>query len=379
MGAGGSELSSGGYGAPSDEVTRRTMRLELRRAVAWGVIETAGQTFAVLIAVRHFETATWVKSILVGSFHAGLLASIFVVPFLHLLHRPPARLASVITAISGMGFLVAAVFPDSVATYVSGMCVGFFFISLQTPLLTQMYRENYPDHVRGRLFSVTMIVRAGAAIAFSQAAGWMLGVRMGWFPVVVGAFALAAFYGAYCLRRVPVAGEMGRREVKVWDGFRWVKRDGRFRLVLLSLMFMGIAIHMSLAVAVEYLANPRHGLAFTAPQVALLTTALPAAFRLATTFFWGTLFDRMNFFVLRAVLNVFFVAGMLFFFLGESIWVIGVGAALNGVARGRRRNRLDFMGDQARAGQPGGGVYVGAHLFDGVPRNRGAVPGIHVD
>lgn len=67
-------------------------------------------------------------------------------------------------------------------------------------------------------------------------------------------------------------------------------------------------------------------------DVALLTAVVPNAVRLATTHYWGVLFDRMNFFLMRMLLNTALAAAMLLFFTAGSWagWLIS--ALIHGMA-----------------------------------------------
>jgi MFS family permease len=104
-------------------------------------------------------------------------------------------------------------------------------------------------------------------------------------------------------------------------------------------MLMGFANLMILPLRVEYLANPRHGVTWdgrllTTAQIALLIGVIPNLARLAVSPVWGWLFDRMNFFVLRILLNAGFALGMLSFFGGNHIGWLVAGAVIYGVSNG---------------------------------------------
>ena len=66
---------------PSPQTVRRTFGLETVRSVAVGVQETAFQTFAILIALKHFESGPAVKSLILASQAVGLIGSLFIIPW----------------------------------------------------------------------------------------------------------------------------------------------------------------------------------------------------------------------------------------------------------------------------------------------------------
>ena len=81
---------------------------------------------------------------------------------------------------------------------------------------------------------------------------------------------------------------------------------------------MGFANLMMLPLRVEYLANPRYELALRPDMIALLTGVVPNLARLVMSPVWGWLFDRMNFFVMRIVLNLGFALGIISFFASDT-------------------------------------------------------------
>jgi MFS family permease len=113
---------------------------------------------------------------------------------------------------------------------------------------------------------------------------------------------------------------------------RFVRVDVLFRRVLISWMIMGFANLMMLPLRVEYLANPTYGWEFTAGRIALLTIVVPNLARLVLSPLWGYLFDRMNFFVLRCLLNLGFAIGIVSFFIGDTWTGMAVGAVIFGAS-----------------------------------------------
>lgn len=85
------------------------------------------------------------------------------------------------------------------------------------------------------------------------------------------------------------------------------------------------------ALRVEYLSNPAHGLLLTATTIAIYTGVLPDVMRLITTPIWGKLFDRMDFFILRIVLNCVFASSYLMFYTGTHTFGLITGALIYGL------------------------------------------------
>ncbi len=319
------------------QVTRRTFRLEMWRAVPTGVLETVVTTFGLLIAVQYFEASVLMKAVLRSSPSLGLVASLFLLPFLLRLPWGLPRVAALLHFTGALGFLVAMASGDSAHGFIFGMSLGLFSYAVQVPLLTQIYNDNYPPHDRGRLFSLTTLARAGAAMSFSYLGGRLLGHELSWFPLVLSAFAVCGCLSAALISRVPGKRPSRRRRrlrKPTFTSMRWIKRDPAFRRLLASWMLLGLGNLMAMAIYVDYLADPFYGNPQSAATVALMTGVIPLAGKLLFIYHWGIWFDRLNFYTVRVLLNSLVALAILLFFIADSLWVKGIGMFLHGVALG---------------------------------------------
>tara|TARA_R110002096_G_scaffold122929_3_gene266092 strand:+ start:1799 stop:2947 length:1149 start_codon:yes stop_codon:yes gene_type:complete len=304
------------------------------RAASSGILETALLTFALLIAIEAFESGNTIKAFLLASPPIGLIATLFVVPLMRRLKRTVTRMAMEINLVGACGFFVAATFSNSIWCYAIGLSLGFVCSSLQIPLHTHWLRSNYPAKDRGRLFGGASFVRAVSSMIFGLLGGWMLERDFTSYPTLIAIFGCCMLFSAFAISRLPVPSYAPAATPGLFQAMKWIRIDRRFRWVLISAMAMGFGVLTSAALRVDYVANPEFGLDFSETRVALLTSTLPALMRILTTFFWGIMFDRINFIVLRIVLNIFFGLSLFLYFWTEQFWVIAIGAALAGVARG---------------------------------------------
>jgi hypothetical protein len=200
------------------------------------------------------------------------------------------------------------------------------------PLVTQIYQDNYPETSRGRYFSRTFMIRILSAAAFSWVGGVVLAADIHHFRALLAAFALAMAASAWFLRAIPSAPLHTSGDRHPLRAFRSLREDRIFRVTLVSWMFMGFANLVMLPLRVEYLANPRYGLALDATRIALLTGVIPNLARLVMTPIWGRLFDRANFFVLRMCLNLGFALGIVSFFTTSSMVGLWLSAITFGIS-----------------------------------------------
>ncbi len=313
-------------------LTRRTYRYELLRAISQGVIETGPTTFLLLIAVQAFAAEPMTKALVAAGGSVGLLLTPVTVSVVSRIRWTTSRAAASLAGFGGVCFLVAALAP-TLPVFVAASILASAAGASVIPLYTQMYQENYPTAERGRRFAASVMVRVAVAALFSWLAGRALSGRIEDFPGLLGVYAAAFVFSAFCLGRCPtrvLVEDDGSRHP--FRALRHVRDDRLFRITLISWMFMGLGNLLMLPLRVEYLANPRYGLELPAETIALLTGTVPCAMRLLLAPIWGRLFDRMNFFLLRIVLNLGFMAGIVAFFVGETMpWLI-VGSVVFGFA-----------------------------------------------
>jgi len=316
------------------ETTRRTFRNELWRSLPVGVLDTLVTTFGMLIAVRVFHMESLSKSVFIASTSGGLMMSLFVVPLLLRSQGTIANTAAKVQLAGGAFMALSAAFPSSGWLFVAGLSIGLFCMAMQIPLLTQLYRANYPEHSRGRLFSITGTARAAAAMAFGLFGGWLLTRDLQNYRWILLLFALSAITSGLLTYRLPatVWQPPSAASGSLWTSLRWIKLDRDFRTLLMSWMMMGIGNLIAAALFVEYLANPRHGINLPEKDIAWIVGVVPVIFRILFSYPWGLLYDRVHFFVIRASLNVFFAAAVFIFYYFQGHWAWTIGMALFGIA-----------------------------------------------
>ena len=237
--------------------TQRTYRYELCRAASAGVLETAGTTFLLLIALRWFGAGSWPKAFVAAGGSVGLLLSPLVVGLVNRSGIETSRAASRILAFGAAMFVIAAAFP-SLPIFVICSAAAMATSSAIIPLLTQMYQENYPEKERGRLFSRTVMIRIATAALFSKCAGDALSGHLERFRFLLGAFAAALGFASFCLSRCPTKPIAPDETVHPLRSLRFIREDPIFRRTLICWMFMGFANLMMLPLRVEYLGNPKY-------------------------------------------------------------------------------------------------------------------------
>lgn len=321
---------------PEPAHTRLTYQYERWRAISAGILETAGATFLLLIAVRWYDAGPFAKALVAASGSAGLMLAPWIVSRVETLRWPVSLAASRLAALGALTFLAMVAFPSQ-GVFVIGSIVAMTTSSVAIPLLTQIYQENYPAKDRGKLFSRTFMIRIATAAAFSELAGRALSADIANFRWLLGAFAAAFAFAAFCLHRIPSHPLNLSGGTHPFRALRYARTDRVFRITLISWMFLGFGTLMMAPLRVEFLANTEHGVTLhgqplNPAQIALLVGVIPNLARLLLSPLWGWLFDRMNFFILRIILNAGFALGAVSFFVGGDLFWLVVAAILFGVS-----------------------------------------------
>jgi len=310
--------------------TSVTYRYERIRAVANGMLEMAGSTFLLLIAVRWLKAGAIGKALIAGGGSAGLILSPFVVWWVSRNGLNSTGAAAKLALAGSITFMAMALFPY-LPVYIAGSVVTMACASSMIPLLTQVYQENYPEERRGQLFSRTVMIRIGTAAIFSELAGRGLAFFNGfrWLLIV---FAAAFGIAYYCLSRIPSNRLKDSGGSNPLRAMRFVKNDNVFRYTLICWMLMGFANLMMLPLRVEYLANPKYNQSLDVKTIALLIGVIPNLVRLIMSPLWGWMFDHLNFFALRVILNLGFAFGILSFYTSDSFDGLLIAAIIFGVS-----------------------------------------------
>lgn len=313
--------------------TRRTFRFDTFRAVPAGVIETVGTTFSILLADRVFGAGIWAKASLVAIPSLGLFLSLFVVQGVRRSGLSINAALAIIFTMSAAGFGIASMAGADFRIYFVGMFFGLVGVTLNIPLFSQIYRRHYPDETRGKLFSMTAFIRKIFAIGGAFLFGWMLTQSLDSYPMVLRCYALACLIMVCCVLAIDQVTLRKAEAVKLFDAFRHTSADREFRKLLISWMVLGLGNLLCFSLFVEYITNKEYGYYLSERHVSVITTVIPEALFLIFILVWGRLFDRMNFYVLRLLINIVFAVGILFYFLGDGLWALYVGIGFHGIAR----------------------------------------------
>ena len=292
-----------------------------------GIFESYG-TFLLIILVRHFHGTSLDKSIVASAGTSGLLLSPVLLFLSRNLGFSAPKTLSRLLAISSCAFLVAATMSEP-TLFVALVTIGILLPSTASPLLTSIFNNNYPPHKRGRLYAQNQAIRILTSIIFGGIAGWFITGAVELYYVLILIFAAALACSSYLVSQIP-GDNQSTPPSPLLSCFTYLASDSLLRNTTISWMLLGFGNLMMLPLRVEYLANPKYGLNLSELEIAAFVSVLPNIARLGGTYVWGRLFDSMNFFTLRMVLNLSFLTGIVSFFMSSSPWGLALSAVIFG-------------------------------------------------
>ena len=316
-----------------NDLVKRTLKWDLMRSIPLGFIESIGTTFGVLILVRVFQGDQFSKAWVVASPPIGLLLSLLVVQVVRRSGITVSKAMFGLHLCSALGFLLISINHESQLVYVLGILLGAIGLASTLPLMSQIYREHYPSENRGKLFAYGGFVRKVFAIIASLFGGWLLQRDLNNFHFLFGCFSIASVAMAFCVLKFDNIYLDKTTKTNIFSAFRHVKEDREFRNLLTSWMFLGVGNLLCMALFVEYISNESYGYNLSEFSIGIVTTFVPEVVYLAVVLWWGSVFDKWNFYLLRGTLNLLFALGVLIYFLGDGVWFLVIGIGIHGVAK----------------------------------------------
>ena len=296
-----------------------------------GMLEFLFVPLAGLVALKYYNASDWQKAFLLSISEAGLIATFIIVPLIRRLRWQATHAAAIFSLLGAAGIAFTAAYSDSLISYMAGLGFAFFILMLPLPLITQIYRTNFPDTKRGKILAIASIMRGIIGIVFAWKAGQWIDSDIENFKPLLWVFVCVSLLNAIAFWLMPKV-ETAKGSTNPFSAFKWLKRDKKFRTLIVSWMLMGLGNLTALKIWTEYFANDQYGNGFSAFEVTLLTFIIPQSVKILFTYPWGWLFDRMNFYLLRIILNVLFGAAIIVVFYGQTFWVIAIGTGLQGLA-----------------------------------------------
>lgn len=316
-----------------DSVASKTHRNDQLRAPFLGILETGWSTFALVIAIRHFEADETIKAWITGAGPMGFLLapiSLYIAARLKLCAH---QACAILFAASALLLCIVAG-----AKYLSIYCLAIVFSQVCavqcTPFMLKIFTDHYAPNERGQRMSRPFILAALSAIAFSVWGGSALDNSLQNYPLIFIIMALSGFALAQLSRRFVSTPITQTHTGNPWQNLSLMWQDRFFGYLLFAWMLLGFGNLITLPIRIEYLADPKYGINASNTTISILMLVIPACTRIASTPLWSRLFDKASLITNRNILNLFFLLSIAGFFYSTNLLVIGLSMAAFGIALG---------------------------------------------
>ena len=315
----------------TSELHRKTYKYDLWRGFFDGVLSSGIQTFALFIAIRYYNAGEGLKSLIAAAPFIGMILSLPLVHYTAGKGLKKSFCSAVPSALASVCLIIAAWIP-SLEFYALMITISYICRSAAIPYLTSIYNDNYPHLKRAASFSKPLLLTVAISSLFGLAGSLLLEINIIYFNWVFTVVGISALAKAWAISSMPSKVIEKTSHNHPFGNFEYVIKDREFGYVLFTWFIMGFANLWVLPLRVDYVASSTYGIEASPLIVALIITIIPETIRFLFIPFWARLFDRMNFIVLRMILNVLFGTGIALFFISKNLLIIGTGSALIGLA-----------------------------------------------
>ena len=314
-----------------EEKTLKTYHCDLWRGGFEGILSSGAQTFCLFIAIRFFNAGETIKALIAAAPFMGMFLSMLLLHYASLTNWKKSTWGAIPSFITGCCLLIAA-WAQSLTLFACLVITGYICRSALLPFVTEIYSDNYPPGKRAAYFSKPLLLSVGVAALSGFIGSWFLELNINNYHWIFTFLGFCAFAKTVAIFSMPSEPIIDSPHTNPFGNMKYIIKDKSFGYVLLTWFIMGFANLWTLPLRVDYVTASEWGIEGSAIYVAMIITIIPETIRMILIPFWASLFDKMNFVVLRMILNLFFGFGVLLFFVTSNPWVIGMGSALIGAA-----------------------------------------------
>ncbi len=344
--------------------SRDTFRYDLRYGISKGVVLAGSASVAGVIVKKYFNAADFEVALLHSSVSIGLLFSIFWATYaerpnkMNYVFVPDfiARILFILTA------AISLLFPISLA-FTLTLCAAYAFNALNTPVITSIYKSNYPDYARGKIMGIVRTVFNLAFVAAAYLFGLMLEIHGGNYVYVYPIIGLVGIWGVFEFRKIKIStANLHTIRNPIAAGLRVLQDDKPFAFFMLYWAIFGFAMLMIDPVKTIYVTDNKYGINAGYEEAILAVTVIPQAIMLLTFAFWGRQIDKFGVIKIRFWLNILPMVNLILFYFATDLKLIYLASILQGISMsGAQLSWLLCVLEFAPENQVG--LYMGIHTM----------------
>jgi len=272
-------------------------------------IEPIMHSIAMIILIQHFNGGLFHKTLLAMLMPCGLLLSIIVV--LISSHRDwgKNKIIFTLTIIGSISFLISTL-TDSIWVYIICIAIPVMCMYSILPIAGEVY-SIYKKEQRAKRYVTSIIATVSGSLLFTYIYKGMISKGPFEYKNILIISSIIFLLSALCALKLP-SGRLKSRELSFKEVISVFREDKLFSYICLAWYLLGVGNLWILPYRTNYFLEERYGFSYSPSTILILIVIIPSGCKIIATPFFGWLFDRMNFIVLRIAINILF---MLYIFL----------------------------------------------------------------
>jgi Major Facilitator Superfamily len=285
-----------------------------------------------MIALKFFEATPTIKALLLMSPFFGLLLTPLLVQVIAKLKFPASKVTGTLLLLSSVGFLAAGL-TNNYWIFIISIMLARPFSMMIPPTVTALWRQNVPPQVMGTKFSnvnwIGIVSSLTVGVIFFL---WFKSQGIDGYPLILIIVSIGLFLSGLTSLRTPSVAIESPGRIPYSSLFH-IWKDPLFGYVCLAWSIMGIAQIATIPLRIEYVASGVYGMKYSPAMVLLLMQLIPQSMMLLTMPFWGRLFDKHNFILIRIAHHFILFLSIALFFIPSFFWQV-VASFLFGITMG---------------------------------------------
>ena len=314
------------------DLSKRYQQWDAGRSFFASCLQPLLDVLAMYFLIEVFRAGETEKTVLAVVVRSGMLLGI---PLSALLARLKMPINRGLWLIYGLAAVCVFLLPfvQAAFVYISLFCLVSLARDGTNSLLSDVY-AGYPKEVRTGRYSTSVVALIAGGLCFSGLVNLLLSREPGQHRLLFPVLALPLLLAALCSVKLPrrIFSEHQGLGLKELAGI--LKKDKLFMYILISWFLMGSANLWLITYRTNMLVEPQFGFTYGPERVVLLLVIVPEAVRLLCIPVYVRLVDRVNFIVLRIILNIFFCLYIGCFFIGGQLIFHLLGVVFFGLAYG---------------------------------------------
>jgi MFS family permease len=298
-----------------------------------GAIMPFLQTIAMLYLLTRFENTGVIEKTLLAMFlKSGMALGIPLAAFFAFFKFKINSILFSLYLFSGICLLFVQ-FLNNVYLYIiiSGL-IGIAVLS-SSPVTVEVH-SGYHKSRRGKLYSTTAISMILGILFFTGIANLLINDTIKRQQTVITLIAIPIFIAGLCTIKLPNRPFSKKQKLGLKELLYILINDKLFTYICVAWALIGTSSLWLLPYRTNILVEKSFGFCYSPKTVLFLLVILPEAIRILVMRIYAYFFDRINFIILRIVINIFFTLYIAFFFMGNSLFYHIIGMCFMGLGFG---------------------------------------------